>query len=62
MNPDDTYPGISVYYGVATCEGCGAEESFDGEMVDGRYVATPAEVERYATWRDKHAQHPRGPQ
>lgn len=63
MKPDDIYGGISVYYGVAVCHGCGAEEAFEGKVVDDpnyrkpQYKPTPSEGGRYVAWYNKHVKH-----
>ena len=63
MKPDDIWQGVSVYYGVAVCHGCGAEEAFEGKVVDDpnyrkpQYKVEGPEMERYFSWRKEHMKH-----
>lgn len=58
----DPASGISVYYGVATCHGCGEARAFEGKMVDGLYHVTGKPWAEHEEWRQEHAGHVRTPE
>lgn len=63
MRPDHIWQGVSVFYGVAVCHGCGAEEAFDGKMVKlddhwkPQYKVMGPEWDRYVIWHGEHVKH-----